>query len=154
MEPRAASPKRRLQTAAALAAAGVPVSVLVAPLIPMLNDHELEDILQHAREAGAVDAGYVLLRLPHELKDLFEEWLIGHEPLKARHVLNRIYEARGGKAYDAAFGSRMRGTGHYADLLAQRFRLAVRKNGFPGLPTLECGLFNTSALNRQFDLFA
>jgi DNA repair photolyase len=153
MEPRAAAPKRRLQTVAALADAGVPVSVLVAPLIPMLNDHELEDILQQAKKAGAVDAGYVLLRLPYELKDLFEEWLIGHEPLKAKHVLNRIYEARGGKAYDAAFGVRMRGTGHYADLLTQRFRLALRKNGFSGLPTLESGLFNVSTLIGQIDLF-
>jgi DNA repair photolyase len=123
LEPRAAAPKRRLQTLATLAEAGIPVFVLVAPLIPMLNDCELEKILQLSRDAGAVDAGYVLLRLPHEVKDLFAEWLQTHEPLKATHIMNRIYDSRGGKAYDSTFGVRMRGTGQYADLIAQRFQM-------------------------------
>ena len=153
LEPRAAAPRRRLQTLAALAAAGVPVSVLVAPLIPILNDSELENILRQAKEAGAADAGYVLLRLPHELEELFREWLETHEPLKADHVMNRIYDSRGGKAYDSAFGTRMRGTGQYAELLAQRFRLAMKKLDFPGLPPYQTGLFRPPSLCGQVDLF-
>jgi DNA repair photolyase len=153
LEPRAAAPKRRLQTLVTLAEAGIPVSVLVAPLIPILNDHELENILQLSRDAGAVDAGYVLLRLPHELKDLFVEWLQTHEPLKANHIMNRIYDSRGGKAYDSTFDSRMRGTGEYADLLAQRFHLAMKKLAFPGSPQLKSYLFKLKPLSGQLDLF-
>jgi len=153
LEPRAAAPKRRLQTLATLTEARVPVSVLIAPLIPVLNDSEMEIILQHSRDAGAVDAGYVLLRLPHEVKDLFAEWLQTHEPLKADHVLNRIYDSRGGKAYDSTFGVRMRGTGHYADLLAQRFLLAMKKLAFPGSPLLSSSLFKPESLSGQMDLF-
>ena len=153
LEPRAAAPRRRLQTLAVLAAAGIPVSVLVAPLIPMLNDYELEAILRISREEGAADAGYVLLRLPHEIKDLFAEWLQTHEPLKAAHVMNRIYDSRAGKAYDSTFGVRMRGTGQYADLLAQRFRLAKKKLTFPGSPALNSSLFNASPISGQLDLF-
>jgi DNA repair photolyase len=153
MEPRAAAPKRRLQTLATLTKAGVPVCVLVAPLIPVLNDCELEAILQQANNAGAVDAGYVLLRLPHELKDLFAEWLQTHEPLKAQHILNRIYEARGGKAYDSTFGVRMRGTGQYADLLNKRFKLAMKKLDFPGMPPFNTRLFRPQTLSGQQDLF-
>lgn len=153
LEPRAAAPKRRLQTLIKLAEAGIPVSVLVAPLIPILNDCELEKILQLSRESGALDAGYVFLRLPHELKDLFEEWLQTHEPLKANHIMNRVYDSRGGKAYDTTFGTRMRGTGQYADLLAQRFRLAMKKLEFPGLPPFNTGLFRPTVLSGQMDLF-
>ena len=153
LEPRAAAPKRRLQTLATLAEAGVPVSVLVAPLIPMLNDSELETILQLSRAAGAVDAGYVLLRLPLEIKELFTEWLQTHAPLKASRIMNRIYEARGGKAYDSTFGLRMRGTGQYADLLAQRFQLALKKLDFPGLPPFNIELFRPKTLTGQLDLF-
>jgi DNA repair photolyase len=153
MEPRAAAPKRRLQTLATLTAAGIPVSVLVAPLIPMLNDNELETILQHAKAAGARDAGYVFLRLPHELKDLFGEWLNVHEPLKAERIMRRINDARGGKAYDSAFGRRMRGVGEYADLLAQRFHLAMKKLDFPGLPPYNLDLFRPPNLSGQVDLF-
>lgn len=153
MEPRAAAPKRRLQTLATLAEAGVPVAVLVAPLIPMLNDCELETILRKAKDAGARDAGYVLLRLPHELKDLFTEWLQTHEPLKAGRIMNRIYDSRGGKAYDSTFGMRMRGTGQYAELLAKRFSLAMKKLDFPGLPPYNTGLFRPAALSGQMDLF-
>ncbi|BAZ93822.1 radical SAM protein [Thiohalobacter thiocyanaticus] len=141
LEPRAAAPHRRLQTIARLSAAGVPVSVLVAPLIPVLTDAELEALLEAAHEAGACDAGYVLLRLPHEVRDLFSDWLQMHEPLKAEHVLNRIRDCRGGRDYDAAFGSRMRGTGIFADLLAQRFGKAYRRLDFPGAPSLDCSRF-------------
>jgi DNA repair photolyase len=119
----------------------------------MLNDCELEAILQSSRDAGAADASYVLLRLPHELKDLFAEWLQTHEPLKADHVMNRVYDSRGGKAYDSTFGVRMRGTGQYADLLAQRFRLAKKKLAFPGSPALNSGLFRTKPISGQMDLF-
>ena len=153
LEPRAAAPKRRLQTLATLAKAGIPVSVLVAPLIPMLNDYELEKILQLSRDAGAVDASYVLLRLPHEVKDLFAEWLQTHEPLKAAHVMNRIYDSRGGKAYDSKFGVRMRGTGQYAEMLAQRFCLAMKKLAFPGSPALNNSLFRARPMSGQMDLF-
>ncbi len=153
LEPRAAAPKRRLQTLATLAEAGIPVSVLVAPLIPVLNDCELEKILRLCRDSGAVDAGYVLLRLPYELKDLFNEWLQTHEPLKATHIMNRIFDSRSGKAYDSAFGTRMRGTGQYADLLAQRFRLAMKKLAFPGSPPLNNHQFRTRPTSGQMDLF-
>jgi len=153
LEPRAATPKRRMQTLATLAEAGVPVSILIAPLIPMLNDNELETILQLSRDAGAADAGYVLLRLPYELKDLFAEWLQTHEPLKADRILHRIYDARGGKAYDSTFGVRMRGTGQYADLLAQRFRLAKKKLAFPGSLPFNSSLFKPKPISGQTDLF-
>ncbi|MGR8942390.1 MAG: PA0069 family radical SAM protein [Gammaproteobacteria bacterium] len=153
LEPRAAAPKRRLQTVEQLAAAGIPVSVLVAPLIPMLNDEELEKILTEARAAGAVEAGYVLLRLPLELHELFRGWLETHEPLKAERVLHRIFDARGGKAYDATFGARMTGTGEYADLLGQRFRLAYKKLAFPGAPEFNLSLFRPPSEGGQLDLF-
>lgn len=153
MEPRAAAPKRRLQTMATLVEAGVSVSVLIAPLIPFLNDSELENILHQARDLGAIDAGYVFIRLPHELKDLFAEWLKTHVPLKADRILHRIYDSRSNKAYDSAFGTRMRGTGEYADLLAKRFQLAMKKLDFPGLPPYNVQLFNTTVFNKQMDLF-
>lgn len=154
LEPRAAAPKRRLQTLATLSEAGIPTTVLVAPIIPMLNDEEMETILRECRAAGAVDAGYVLLRLPHELKALFSDWLTTHEPLKAERILHRIYEARGGKAYDARFGTRMRGTGEYADLLRQRFRLAKKKLNFPGEPAFNVTSFRPpQPLKGQLDLF-
>ncbi|MGR8979294.1 MAG: PA0069 family radical SAM protein [Gammaproteobacteria bacterium] len=154
LEPRAAQPQRRLQTIALLSDAGIPVSVLAAPIIPMLNDEEMESILAEARKAGAVDAGYVMLRLPHELKDLFREWLEVHEPLKAGRVLNRIYEARRGKAYHSAFGERMSGTGNYADMLKQRFRLSFKKLAFPGAPPFDADLFRPPRPDKgQMDLF-
>ncbi len=129
LEPRAASPKGRLRTVAQLAERGIPVGVLVAPVIPAITDHEMEDILAAARQAGATSAGYVLLRLPHELKLLFREWLADHYPDRARHVMSLISQARGGKDYDARFGVRMEGTGPYAELLRTRFELAARKLG-------------------------
>ncbi len=130
MEPRAATPSRRIETIAALHAAGVPVSVLAAPMIPGLTDHELEAILSAARDAGADRAGYTLVRLPWEIKTLFEEWLGENFPDRARKVLNHIRESRGGKLNDGNFGSRMTGEGIYADMLKKRFELTVRKLGF------------------------
>jgi len=130
LEPRAATPARRIETIRSLAAAGVPTGVMAAPMIPALNDQEMEEILQVARQAGAATASYILLRLPLEIKDLFVEWLEAHAPDRARHVMSLIHETRGGKAYDAAFGTRMRGTGEYAALLKKRFTIASRRLGY------------------------
>jgi DNA repair photolyase len=129
LEPRAASPQTRLRVIRQLAQAGIPVGVLVAPVIPAVTDHELEGILAAASEAGATSAGYILLRLPHEVKTLFREWLDVHYPDRARHVMSLINQARGGKDYDAQFGQRMVGTGPYAQLLRTRFELAARRLG-------------------------
>jgi DNA repair photolyase len=130
LEPRTASPAARLKVIEQLTQAGIPVGVLVAPVIPAITDHEIEDILSAARAAGASRAGCVLLRLPHELKILFREWLAEHYPDRAKHVMSLINQSRGGKDYDSQFGTRMRGTGPYADLLRTRFDLAKRKLGF------------------------
>jgi DNA repair photolyase len=127
MEPRAASPQARLRTLAALHEAAVPCGVLVAPVIPALTDHELEAILAAAAQAGAQWAGYVLLRLPYEIKDLFREWLAEHFPQRANHIMSLIREMRGGRDNDPHFGSRMRGTGPYAQLLRERFRIACQR---------------------------
>jgi DNA repair photolyase len=132
LEPRAASPLARLRVVEQLAQAGIPVGVLVAPVIPAITDHEMEDILAAAKQAGAGSAGYVLLRLPHEVKILFREWLDEHYPDRAKHVMSLINQTRGGKDYDAEFGQRMIGTGPYAELLRTRFELARRKCGFDG----------------------
>jgi DNA repair photolyase len=129
MEPRAATPPRRLETIRRLAGAGVPVGVLAAPMIPALNDVELEAILDASAEAGATSAGYVLLRLPLEIKDLFAEWLAVHAPDRAKHVLNLLRDTRRGNLYVDTFGERMRGHGAYAELLARRFRLAAKRLG-------------------------
>ncbi len=130
MEPRAAAPHRRLATIRALADAGVPVTVMAAPMIPALNDSELEKILGAAWEAGARTAHYTLVRLPYELKDLFREWLEANRPDRATHVLSLIRDTRGGKLYDADYSQRRRGTGAYADLIAQRFALACKRLGY------------------------
>ena len=127
MEPRAASPQARLRTLATLSAAGVPCGVLVAPVIPALNDHQLEEILEAAAGAGARWAGYVVLRLPYEIKDLFSEWLTRHYPDRAQHVMSLIRAMRGGRDNDPRFGTRMSGTGPYALLLRNRFRLACQR---------------------------
>lgn len=127
MEPRTASPQARLRTVRTLTDAGVPVGVLVAPVIPALTDHDLESILAASAEAGAEWAGYVLLRLPYEIKDLFREWLAEHFPERAAHVMSLIREMRGGRDNDPNFGSRMRGTGPYAQLLRERFRIACKR---------------------------
>jgi DNA repair photolyase len=130
LEPRAAAPQARLKVIERLSAAGVPVGVLVAPVIPALTDHEMEQILEAAQTAGATSAGYVLLRLPHEVKDLFREWLVEHYPDRAKHVMSLINQSRGGKDYQAEFGTRMVGTGVFAQLLRARFDVAVRRLGF------------------------
>ncbi|CAM2070672.1 PA0069 family radical SAM protein [Sulfidibacter corallicola] len=127
MEPRAAAPHRRLETLRALSEAGIPTGVMSAPMIPALNDHELEAILTAGAEAGAAYGGYVFLRLPLELRELFREWLETHFPDRAEHVMSLIKQSRGGKEYQAEFGKRMRGTGHFAHLLSQRFRLVAQK---------------------------
>jgi len=132
LEPRTASPAARLRVIEELSGAGVPVGVLVAPVIPAITDHEIEDILSAAKAAGATRAGYVLLRLPHELKIIFRDWLADHYPDRAKHVMSLINQSRGGKDYDSQFGTRMRGTGPYAELLRTRFDLAKRKLGFAG----------------------
>ncbi|MBO0737937.1 MAG: radical SAM protein, partial [Alphaproteobacteria bacterium] len=130
MEPRSATPERRLETIAALSAAGVPTGVLSAPMIPALNDSEMEQILERAREAGATSAGYTLLRLPLELKGLFREWLEEHFPDKAGHVLSLVAQTHGGRLYDSAWSARMTGTGPYADMLRMRFDRTCRRLGF------------------------
>ena len=115
--------------------------MLVAPVIPMITDREIEHILEAVREAGAMSAGHVLLRLPHELKDVWREWLELHYPDRAAHVMSLIRQMRGGKDYDSRFGSRMRGEGPFADLIAQRFRKAEARLGFPGMPPLDTSRF-------------
>lgn len=129
LEPRAASPAARLRTIRELNAAGVPAGVMVAPVIPVLTDHEMERILEASAAAGARWAGYTLLRLPYEVKDLFREWLAEHYPDRAAHVMSVIRDIRGGRDNDPSFGSRMRGTGPYALLLRNRFTLACRRLG-------------------------
>jgi DNA repair photolyase len=129
MEPRAAAPHRRLATVQACSAAGVPVTVMAAPVIPALNDAELEAILEAARDNGASGAGYVLLRLPHELKDIFHEWLAEHYPDRAARIINLLREMRGGKDYDADWFTRGAGGGPHARLIAQRFARTMRRLG-------------------------
>jgi DNA repair photolyase len=152
LEPRAPTPSRRLRTIRALSDAGIPVSVLVAPLIPVLADNELETILKEARASGACNAGYILLRLPHELRAMFRDWLETHAPLTADHVMNRLRDCHGGKEYDPRFGTRQRGTGIYAELLRKRFRLACRQLGFEDLPSLDSSEFTPPA-HGQMSLF-
>lgn len=129
LEPRTASPAARLKTVRSLAKAGVPTSVMTAPVIPAVTDHELESILEAAADHGARGAGYVLLRLPWEVRDIFREWLNTHYPDRAAHVMSLVQQSRGGQDYDAAWGQRMTGTGQFANLIAQRFRLACRRHG-------------------------
>ncbi len=128
LEPRASAPHRRLEAVANLNAAGVPCGVMVAPIIPMVTDRYIEQILERAAAAGATRAGYTVLRLPWELKDLFRDWLTLNVPDRAEHVMSLIRQMRGGKENDARFGARMRGEGELAELIRQRFRLACRRN--------------------------
>ena len=154
MEPRASAPHRRLETIRRLTAAGIPTGVMAAPMIPFLNDSELEAILEHAREAGALGASYTMLRLPLEIADLFREWLAEHYPERAGRVMERVRDSRGGKDYDSTFGQRMRGTGPVAELLAKRFRLAVKRLGFPGFRALDSSGFVAPArAHGQLALF-
>ncbi len=129
MEPRAATPMRRLETLRRLSQAGVPTTVMVAPVIPALNDSEIERILDAAQAAGVKEAGYVLLRLPLEVRDLFNEWLKANYPDRAAHVFKLIRDMRNGKDYDSEWGTRMKGTGPYAWMLGRRFEIACEKLG-------------------------
>lgn len=141
LEPRVAAPHARLRAMKVLADAGVPVGVMVAPVIPMITDMELERILEAAFEAGAREAGYTLLRLPHELKEVFREWLELHYPDRAAHVMSLVQQMRGGKDYQAGFGTRMTGTGVFAQLLQQRFRKARTRIGYGRFAPLDAGRF-------------
>ncbi|EJT03341.1 PA0069 family radical SAM protein [Rhizobium sp. CCGE 510] len=136
MEPRAATPPRRLETIHALSEAGIQTAVMAAPLIPALNDHELERILESAKAAGAAEASYVILRLPLEVSPLFRDWLLQHYPDRYRHVMSLVRSMRGGKDYDAEFGKRMKGAGPYAWQIARRFEMAARRFGLTrrGMP--------------------
>jgi DNA repair photolyase len=159
MEPRAATPERRLQAVTTLTQAKVPAGVLAAPMIPGLNDAELEKILEAASRAGAAHAGYILLRLPHELRELFENWLAHHYPERARHVLNLIRDTRAGSLNDPRFHNRFVGGGAYADLLARRFARASRQWGFSEKHKLDTSAFAvpapvpTGAAASQMSLF-
>jgi len=145
MEPRAAAPRRRLAAIKTLSEAGVPVAVMAAPMIPALTDWELERILEAASDHGAIGASYILLRLPLELKGLFNEWLLTHRPNAARRVMNKLRESRDGNLYASEFGTRMRGTGRHADMLASRFRLACKRfnlaHGTPARKKLDTTAF-------------
>jgi len=156
MEPRAAQPQLRLEAIRALSEAGVPVSVMVAPIVPGLTDHEVESILQRARAAGATEAGYIMLRLPHETKDIFRIWLETHYPDKVERIVSLVSGVRGGKAYDARFGLRMTGTGPYAWMIGRRFEMAAARLGFNRERLkLRCDLFQRPARRgEQLSLFA
>ncbi|MCZ4304974.1 PA0069 family radical SAM protein [Zoogloeaceae bacterium G21618-S1] len=154
LEPRATAPHRRLRTIRALAEAGVPVGVLFAPLIPALNDEEMETILAEASARGARTAGYGLLRLPREVGPLFERWLAEHVPERAAHVMSLVRQLRGGRVNDARFGERMRGTGPFADLYRQRFALACKQLGLaPRHLALDTQRFTPPGADRQGRLF-
>ena len=155
LEPRAAGPWRRLRTVRTLADAGVPVRVNLAPVIPFINEPEIESIIDAAAAAGACSAHYTVVRLPWEVSPLFEEWLGAHFPDRAQRVMNRIREMRGGKNYDAKFGQRMTGEGTWAQLIEQRFRRAGARHGFSDAwPALRVDLFAPPRSARpQLDLF-
>ena len=154
LEPRTASPAARLRVVEAMADAGVPVAVMAAPMIPIINDHELEAIVEAGANAGATTVRYILLRLPFEVKDLFREWLDEHYPLKAEHVMNRVRDMRGGRDYRSEWGKRMRGEGAFAELLAKRHAVATRKHGLDlALPELKTDLFRPKRRQRQMELF-
>lgn len=129
MEPRAATPPKRLETMRALAEAGIPVSVMIGPVVPALNDQEIERILESAHAAGAREAGYIILRLPLEVAPIFKDWLLRHYPDRYRHVMSLIRSMRGGKDYDAEWGKRMKGAGPYAWQIGRRFEIAAKRLG-------------------------
>ncbi len=129
MEPRAPSPKRRLEVIRRLTGAGVPVRVMTSPVVPGLTDHELETLLEAGHEAGADTASWIMLRLPREVSVLWQDWLAEHEPARAEKVMTRLREMHGGRDYDPRWGHRMRGEGEYAELIAKRFKVAVKRLG-------------------------
>ncbi|NEY91367.1 PA0069 family radical SAM protein [Tabrizicola oligotrophica] len=155
MEPRCPAPARRLATIRRLGEAGIAVRAMVAPVVPGLTDHELEPILEAARDAGAVAASYIALRLPREVSGLFQDWLAAHCPDRAAKVMGRVREMHGGQDYDPAFGRRMTGEGIWADLLKQRFAKAVARLGLATrMPALRCDLFCPPArTGDQLSLF-
>ncbi|MBN9532092.1 MAG: PA0069 family radical SAM protein [Alphaproteobacteria bacterium] len=155
MEPRTSIPPRRLQAIKGLHDAGVPVGVMFAPIIPALNDEEMESVLSAARDSGAQSAGYVLLRLPLEIKDLFREWLEANVPDRAKHVMSLIRQMRGGKDYDSEWHARMRGTGPYAAFIARRFHLAAKRFGLnkPGKPLILSTFKPPPRIGDQLGLF-
>ena len=158
LEPRCSAPTRRLLAIKRLAEAGVPVGVMVAPVIPFLNDHQIEQVLEAAWQNGARQAGYTLMRLPWEVKDLFKDWLERHYPLKAKHVMSRVHQMRGGRDNDPNFGSRMTGRGELAKLLEQRFDKACTHLGFNAERMLrnsglDTAIFKPPSSVGQLDLF-
>jgi DNA repair photolyase len=159
LEPRAASPQRRLDVLRTLSSNGIPCGVMVAALIPALNDKTMEHVLEAAAQAGAAEAAYVIMRLPNELKDLFKEWLAEHYPQRAEHVISIVHQMRGGKDNDPRFGTRMTGTGNYAELMEKRFDIACRKFGLNGhgaprrRAELDCSRFRAPSPAGQMTLF-
>ena len=154
LEPRTSLPRQRLETIAALRQADIPVGVLVAPIIPGLTDHETAGVIEAAAEAGAQYAGYVMLRLPHGVKGLFEDWLRAHMPDRASKVLNRIRAMRGGELNETAFGQRMRGSGPYAQQIQAMFDVACRRAGIGGqAPALSTKHFRRPGMGEQLSLF-
>ncbi len=155
MEPRVPSPARRLAVIRALADAGCVVRIMASPMIPALSDHELESILQAGRDAGAVAASWIMLRLPHEVSLLFQEWLAEQYPGRAARIMARLREMHGGRDYDAAWGKRMRGEGAYAAMVSARFKTAVRRLGLDrDLPQLDCAQFAVPPrIGDQLSLF-
>ena len=159
LEPRAASPQRRIDVLKKLSSSGVPCGVMVAALIPALNDKTLEQVLEAASAAGAAEAAYVILRLPHELKEIFKQWLAAHYPQRAEHVISIVHQMRGGKDNDPRFGTRMSGTGNYAELIEKRFDIACRRFGLNGHgaarnpPELDCSRFRPPSRRGQMTLF-
>lgn len=153
LEPRASAPSARLRAIHHLASSGIPITIMAAPMIPMINDMELEHILKAAKISGANHAGYTFIRLPHEVKDLFKEWLKTHYPDRAEHVMSLIRQMRGGKEYDSTFGKRMRGEGKFADLLSIRFKLACKKFNLNSLPShsLATHFFKPRGMQNQFN---
>ncbi|MGH8723776.1 MAG: PA0069 family radical SAM protein [Burkholderiales bacterium] len=154
LEPRAASPQRRLDVLKTLSGAGVPCGVMVAALIPALNDKTMEHVLEAAAAAGAAEAAFVILRLPNELKALFTEWLAEHYPQRADHVMSIVRQMRGGRENDPNFGTRMSGTGNYAELMQKRFDIACRRYGLNAQTRedLDCSRFRPPSLPGQLSL--
>jgi len=157
LEPRAASPQRRLDTIRALRRAGVPAGVMVAPVIPALTDKSIEEVVEAAAAAGATTAGVIVMRLPNEVKPLFTEWLAANYPLRAEHVMSVVRQLRGGRENDPRFGTRMTGTGNHAELIRKRFDLACRRFGLNeerrGQGPLDVSLFRPPVLGGQMALF-
>jgi DNA repair photolyase len=156
MEPRASAPRRRIEAIRALADAGVPAGVMVAPIVPFLTDEGIEAVLEAAAKAGATRAGYTMMRLPWELKDLFKDWLENNYPLKAAHVMSRVRQIRGGKENDPNFGTRHSGTGLIAELINKRFHNACQRFGLNEerrSPDIDTTRFRPPNVDGQMDLF-